>query len=73
MYSICGGSSGNRSAGVQGGLMSDQTSEVLNIKTGDKMPAFTMPVHTGGEVSLKQFKGSSAVVLFYYPKANTSG
>jgi len=53
--------------------MSDQTSEVLNIKTGDKMPAFTMPVHTGGEVSLKQFKGSSAVVLFYYPKANTSG
>ena len=53
--------------------MSAAPSAVLNIKPGDTMPDFTMPVHTGGTVNLADFRGKSAVVLFYYPKAHTGG
>jgi len=42
------------------------------VKEGDKAPDFTMPTDGGGEVSLKDLKGSP-VVLYFYPKDDTSG
>lgn len=42
------------------------------LKEGDKAPAFEMTGDDGKTVSLKDFKGQP-VVLFFYPKALTSG
>jgi peroxiredoxin Q/BCP len=42
------------------------------IKVGNKAPAFTLPSGDGTNVSLKDFKGKK-VVLYFYPKDNTSG
>lgn len=42
------------------------------LKEGDKAPAFEMLNDEGEKVSLKDFKGQS-VVLFFYPKALTTG
>ena len=39
---------------------------------GDKAPAFTLPRDGGGNISLKEFKGRN-LVLYFYPKADTSG
>ena len=42
------------------------------LKVGDKAPDFTLPSDGGGSVSLSQLKGKS-VVLYFYPKDDTSG
>jgi peroxiredoxin Q/BCP len=42
------------------------------IETGQPAPAFTLPDQDGNEVSLADFAGQT-VVLYFYPKANTSG
>lgn len=42
------------------------------IEEGKKAPAFTLPDSDGNKVSLKDFKGKK-VVLYFYPKDNTSG
>jgi len=42
------------------------------VKEGDKAPDFTMPTDGEGEVSLKELKGGP-VVLYFYPKDDTSG
>ncbi|RTZ93219.1 MAG: thioredoxin-dependent thiol peroxidase [Deltaproteobacteria bacterium] len=42
------------------------------VETGDKAPDFTLPDQDGNEVSLKDFSGKW-VVLYFYPKDNTSG
>jgi peroxiredoxin Q/BCP len=42
------------------------------LKTGDKAPNFTLPADGGGKVSLAELKGKS-VVLYFYPKDDTSG
>jgi len=42
------------------------------ITAGSKAPAFTLPRDGGGEVSLSDFKGRK-LVLYFYPKADTSG
>jgi len=39
---------------------------------GDKAPPFTLPMGSGGTLSLKDLKGKK-VVLYFYPKDNTSG
>ena len=39
---------------------------------GAKAPAFRFPTDDGGTVTLSDFKGKN-LVLFFYPKANTSG
>jgi thioredoxin-dependent peroxiredoxin len=44
----------------------------LKLKEGDKAPAFSVATNGGGEVSLADFKGKS-VILYFYPKDNTSG
>ena len=41
-------------------------------KPGDKAPAFRLLSDDGSTVALKDFKGQR-VLLFFYPKANTSG
>jgi len=40
---------------------------------GKMAPAFTLPDQDGNKVSLKDFKGKSNVVLYFYPKAMTPG
>ena len=42
------------------------------LKVGSKALDFTAPTDGGGKVSLKDFKGKT-VVLYFYPKDNTSG
>jgi peroxiredoxin Q/BCP len=42
------------------------------LKEGDKAPTFRVKNDAGAEVSLSDFRGKR-VVLFFYPKANTSG
>lgn len=42
------------------------------LKTGDKAPEFTLKDKNGCEVSLSDFAGKK-VVLYFYPKDNTSG
>ncbi len=42
------------------------------LKPGDKAPDFTLPVDGGGTVSLSQFHGRP-VVIYFYPKDDTSG
>ena len=42
-------------------------------KVGNMAPAFTLQDQDGNKVSLKQFRGESNVVLYFYPKAMTPG
>jgi thioredoxin-dependent peroxiredoxin len=42
------------------------------LKVGDKAPAFDMPTDGGGTVSLSSLAGRN-VVLYFYPKDDTSG
>jgi thioredoxin-dependent peroxiredoxin len=44
----------------------------MSVDVGDKAPAFTLPTDGGGEISLDDFKGEP-VVLYFYPKDDTSG
>lgn len=43
-----------------------------DIKVGDKAPDFSLPSGSGQTVSLKDFLGKKSVVLFFYPKDETS-
>ena len=43
------------------------------LKVGDAAPEFTLPAHTGGEISLKDYRGQQPVVLYFYPKDMTPG
>jgi len=43
-----------------------------SVKEGDKAPAFTMQTDGGGKTSLKELSGKT-VVLYFYPKDDTSG
>ena len=42
------------------------------LKTGDKAPEFRVKADDGKEVALSDFRGKR-VLLFFFPKANTSG
>src|SRR3954466_13989613 len=42
------------------------------LEPGSQAPDFTLPDQDGSEVSLADLKGQT-VVLYFYPKANTSG
>ncbi len=44
----------------------------MTLDVGDKAPAVTLPVSGGGELALSKLKGKS-VVVYFYPKDNTSG
>jgi peroxiredoxin Q/BCP len=43
------------------------------IQVGDKAPDFTLPSQSGDEVRLFDQLGERVVVLYFYPKDNTSG
>jgi peroxiredoxin Q/BCP len=45
---------------------------MAQLKAGDKAPDFTLPVGSGGKLSLKDLKGKK-VVLYFYPKDDTPG
>ena len=42
------------------------------LSEGDRAPSFTLPDQNGEKVKLSDLKGQT-VVLYFYPKANTSG
>ena len=42
-------------------------------KVGNLAPKFSLSDHEGNTVSLTDFKGKSAVVVYFYPKAMTPG
>jgi peroxiredoxin Q/BCP len=42
------------------------------LKAGDKAPEFRVKTDEGKDVSLADFRGKR-VLLFFFPKANTSG
>ncbi|AFY65079.1 peroxiredoxin [Geitlerinema sp. PCC 7407] len=43
------------------------------VQVGDVAPDFTLASQTGESVSLQDFRGKSAVVLYFYPKDDTPG
>ena len=43
------------------------------VQVGDRAPAFSLPTQTGATVSLADFLGKSAIVLYFYPKDNSAG
>ena len=43
------------------------------VGVGDKAPDFTLPSQTGEQVRLHDRIGQRVVVLYFYPKDNTSG
>ncbi|MFH7031005.1 MAG: peroxiredoxin [Heteroscytonema crispum UTEX LB 1556] len=45
----------------------------MPVKVADTAPDFTLPSQNGSSVSLKDFRGKRAVVLYFYPKDDTPG
>ncbi len=43
------------------------------IKVGDVAPDFTLSSQTGEQVTLSDYRGKQAVVVYFYPKDNTPG
>lgn len=43
------------------------------VQVGDQAPDFTLSTQDGSTVSLKDYRGQQAVVLYFYPKDNTPG
>ncbi|MBN2414097.1 thioredoxin-dependent thiol peroxidase [candidate division KSB1 bacterium] len=43
------------------------------LTVGDIAPDFTLPANTGETISLQNYLGKKRVVLYFYPKDNTSG
>ena len=43
------------------------------LKVGDAAPDFTLPSQTGEPVNLKDLVGRKEIVLYFYPKDNSSG
>jgi peroxiredoxin Q/BCP len=50
----------------------DPSTEDYDVEVGLPAPDFSLPDQTGEIVSLKDFAGKSVVVLYFYPKNNTS-
>lgn len=44
----------------------------MAIQEGKIAPSFTLPDADGNKISLKDFKGKN-IILYFYPKDNTSG
>jgi peroxiredoxin Q/BCP len=52
--------------------MNKESRMSATLEAGDTAPAFTLPTDGGGKLSLKDLKGKK-VVLYFYPKDDTSG
>ncbi len=48
------------------------SSAAKDLKVGAKAPSFTLDADSGGKLSLSGLKGQT-VVLYFYPKDDTSG
>jgi len=46
---------------------------MAQLAEGKKAPLFTLPANTGDKIALKDFRGECKVVLYFYPRDNTSG
>ena len=46
---------------------------MASLTEGSKAPEFTLPSSDGKDISLKDFKGKSRIVLYFYPKDDTPG
>src|ERR1700682_17233 len=44
-----------------------------SVRVGDRVPDFTLSNQDGEAVSLHDYLGKQAIVLYFYPKDNTSG
>jgi peroxiredoxin Q/BCP len=44
---------------------------MASVQVGDHAPGFTLTSQSGQRVSLAEFRGSKAVVLFFYPQDGT--
>jgi peroxiredoxin Q/BCP len=51
--------------------MSTETTK--KVQVGDRAPDFTLPDQTGEPISLGSYFGKSAIVLYFYPKDDTTG
>ncbi len=45
----------------------------MSVKVGDSAPNFSLSAQNGSTVSLSDFRGQQAVVLYFYPKDDTPG
>ncbi|GHO86326.1 peroxiredoxin [Dictyobacter formicarum] len=45
----------------------------MKVQVGDRAPDFTLSTQDGKQVSLKDYHGQKAVVLYFYPKDDTPG
>ena len=45
----------------------------MELKVGDKAPDFTLPSQMGDNVTLSEFLGKKAIVLYFYPKDESAG
>ncbi len=43
------------------------------VQVGDSAPDFSLPTQDGNNVSLHDFRGKKAVVLYFYPKDDSPG
>ncbi len=48
-------------------------SDTNGPQVGEPAPEFSLPASTGGTISLADFRGKQAVVLYFYPKDDTPG
>jgi cytochrome oxidase Cu insertion factor (SCO1/SenC/PrrC family) len=64
VYWLATGARERRVLSERGGIM---------LKEGSRAPDFTVLDDHGNKVSLSNYRGKKAVVLFFYPKANTPG
>ena len=45
----------------------------MTVKVGDKAPDFTLPSQMGDNVTLSEYFGKKNIVLYFYPKDETTG
>jgi peroxiredoxin Q/BCP len=53
--------------------MAELTTPTVELKEGDKAPAFSTEATDGTHISLSDFAGKKNVVLYFYPEDMTSG
>jgi peroxiredoxin Q/BCP len=55
------------------GLLFASSGSITTLKEGDKAPDFTLKDAYGKSYTLSSFRDKSPVVLYFYPKAGTTG
>jgi thioredoxin-dependent peroxiredoxin len=43
------------------------------LQVGDKLPSFILPSDQGDDVDISNFSGKKNIVIYFYPKDNTTG